>query len=202
MFEPIEMEGIEIRNVWADNFGREMDFIRLLIHTYPYVALATTVGSEKHPEKLKKLGSTHYQNMCDDILDSEIIQVGLCMFNADGELPSHGIQNRHIAWEFNIGLRFDIDSRRSPDDEALVQILIKEGVEFGRLRRYGIAWSDFCSAFQSENMWEFPSANTNEYMAVTWVGFGVYDFGMLLKLMHESDDEFFPATERIFIRRM
>lgn len=131
----------------------------------------------------------HYQCLRVNVDLLKVIQIGITLFNEDGETPgsrpnsgdlldSDGTGRRNTnqplphAWQFNFNFNIDEDMFNETSIESLQQA----GIDFNLLKRDGIDPKKFASEL-------IPSGLTF-FEEVKWISFhGGYDFGYLTKLL-------------------
>lgn len=179
------------RPVWADNLLSEFTLIQNLVPQFPFVAMDTefpgvffqpaTVVETPYPKGPDQVYEVLRANV--DVLN--LIQVGLTLSDADGNLPHHRWDCNYI-WEFNFR---DFDIHRDLYAPDSIKLLQENGINFEENRLKGI-----CSIQFAELMMSSGILFGNN---VTWVTFhGAYDFAYLLKiLIHHS----LPRTLKEFM---
>lgn len=152
----------------------------------------------------------HYQCMRTNVDLLSLIQVGIALFNEDGEQPParpnstdsadlkegnqggrRGGGNTPLAWQFNF--KFSLEEEMFSQDS--INSLQQAGIDFAALERDGINPHDFASAL-------IPSGLLM-YDDVYWISFhGGYDFGYLTKILTEvqlpNDDDDFNALMKLY----
>ncbi|XP_047324658.1 probable CCR4-associated factor 1 homolog 11 [Impatiens glandulifera] len=191
---------ILIREVWSGNLDSEFDIIRDLIDDYPYISMDTefpgvvfllppTTTTESSPPSLST--SLHYKLLKSNVDLLNIIQLGLTLSDADGNLPELTTGERCI-WEFNFR---DFDVERDPHASESVELLRRQGIDFDRNRKEGIESKRFAELMMSSGV------VCNDL--VSWVTFhSAYDFGYLVKILSRrelpKDLEGFMEMVRVF----
>jgi CCR4-NOT transcription complex subunit 7/8 len=147
----------------------------------------------------------HYQCLRVNVDLLKVIQIGLTLFNEDGESPpARPVSTESVelagggrrgnqgvlpcSWQFNF--RFSL--KEDMYNQSSIDSLISAGIDFGALERDGIEPEDFAALLIPSGLVCFPE--------VHWVSFhGGYDFGYLVKLLHCTA---LPANEAEFDRFM
>ncbi|EJC97855.1 CAF1-domain-containing protein [Fomitiporia mediterranea MF3/22] len=158
-----------IREVWASNLDAEMRAIRDTVERYPYVAMDTEFpGVVARPIGTFRTSSDyHYQTMRCNVDLLKIIQIGLTLSDAEGNLPDDV-----CTWQFNF--QFDLqEDMFSPDS---IELLRESGLNFQRHLTEGIQPNDFAELLITSGL-----VLTDE---TKWISFhSGYDFGYLVKLL-------------------
>ncbi|KAG8165689.1 hypothetical protein KVR01_004241 [Diaporthe batatas] len=197
-----------IREVWKHNLEDEMAVLRDLVQDYPYIAMDTEFpGVVARPMgAFRGKSDYHYQCLRVNVDLLKVIQIGISLFNEDGETPATrpnstnstevggaGRKNANQnavphAWQFNFNFSLNDDMY----NEQSIDSLKHAGIDFGLLERDGIDPKKFAALL-------IPSGLTH-FEEVKWISFhGGYDFGYLTKLLM---CEQMPNDELEFTKRL
>ncbi|KAL1878809.1 hypothetical protein VTK73DRAFT_7462 [Phialemonium thermophilum] len=181
-----------IREVWKHNLHEEMAVLRDLVDKYPYIAMDTEFpGVVSRPMGgFRGKSDYHYQCLRTNVDMLKVIQIGLTLFNENGETPparpnssdaaeliGGGRRNGNTgpfpyAWQFNFKFSLKDDMFNQTSIESLQQA----GIDFALLERDGIDPHEFASLLIPSGLVCFDN--------VRWISFhGGYDFGYLTKLL-------------------
>ncbi|XP_022892341.1 probable CCR4-associated factor 1 homolog 11 [Olea europaea var. sylvestris] len=134
---------ITIREVWCQNLDSEFKLITNLIDDYPFISMDTEfpgVIFKPNPAYNLRQGSRrpspsdHYQTLKSNVDVLNLIQLGLSLTDADGNLPDLGSDQRFI-WQFNFS---DFDVSRDFHAPDSIELLKNHGIDFEKNRESGI----------------------------------------------------------------
>nr|XP_043631991.1 probable CCR4-associated factor 1 homolog 9 [Erigeron canadensis] len=175
---------IAIRSVYAANLDSEFRLMGSLIDDFPYVSMDTefpgivvrpTAGHEYFRQQNP---SDHYRFLKSNVDTLKLIQVGLTLTDADGNLPFipdplHSPNPTRFIWEFNFN---DFDPSRDRHASDSIELLKRQGINFEKNSIEGIDSVNFSQLMMSSGL------VCNE--KVSWVTFhSAYDFGYLVKML-------------------
>ncbi|KFA65995.1 hypothetical protein S40285_07189 [Stachybotrys chlorohalonatus IBT 40285] len=180
-----------IREVWKHNLHEEMAVLRDLVDKYPYIAMDTEFpGVVARPMGgFRGKSDYHYQCLRINVDMLKVIQIGLTLFNEEGETPPArpgstdvdlGAASKRggsqgpfpFSWQFN----FKFSLKDDMYNEKSIESLQQAGIDFNLLERDGIDPHEFASLLIPSGLVCFED--------VKWISFhGGYDFGYLTKLL-------------------
>ncbi|KAF6837877.1 CCR4-NOT transcription complex subunit 7 [Colletotrichum plurivorum] len=185
-----------IREVWKHNLVEEMAVLRELVDRYPYIAMDTEFpGVVSRPMgSFRGKSDYHYQCLRTNVDMLKVIQIGLTLFNEDGDTPParpNSTQDVELgaagkkaasqgpfpyAWQFN----FKFSVKDDMYNEKSIESLSSAGIDFNALERDGIDPHEFAALLIPSGLVCFDN--------VKWISFhGGYDFGYLTKLLTCND---------------
>ncbi|CCC08412.1 unnamed protein product [Sordaria macrospora k-hell] len=180
-----------IREVWKYNLHDEMAILRDLVDKYPYIAMDTEFpGVVSRPMGgFRGKSDYHYQCLRTNVDMLKVIQIGIALFNEDGEQPparpnstdSMDLAGKRaanqqgpfpFAWQFN----FKFSLKEDMFNQTSIESLQQAGIDFNLLERDGIDPKEFAALLIPSGLVCFEE--------VRWISFhGGYDFGYLTKLL-------------------
>ncbi|KAL2483895.1 putative CCR4-associated factor 1-like protein 11 [Forsythia ovata] len=123
--------------------------------------------------------SQNYLIMKKNVDAMKIIQLGLTLADAHGNLPDFGTQYCYV-WEFNFN-DFDVDKDLQNSDS--IGLLKRQGIDFSKNKQIGISSYKFATLFMASGL-SMVWLNQNR----TWVTFhSTYDFGFLIKILSHQN---------------
>jgi len=180
---------VAIHQVWANNLEEAFAKIRSLAQHYRFVAMDTAFpGVVAKP--LGHFEGNHdynYQQMAVNVNMLKLIQVGLALMDADGNLPPTG-----DVWQFN----FDFNLHDDPYSTESIELLRNAGFDFDRHKSEGICMDDFGKLLNMSGLLRDAG--------ITWLTFQCgYHFGFLMRSLRGGDlpleeAEFFQLHRAMF----
>ncbi|KAA6412267.1 MAG: CCR4-NOT transcription complex subunit 7 [Lasallia pustulata] len=179
---------IRIRDVWRGNLAQEMQTLRTLVEKYTYISMDTEFpGIVARPMgAFTTKADYHYQTLRCNVDLLRVIQLGITLFNEDGEMPpahppdasalsTSGYQNLTpfpCTWQFNF--RFSLQEDMYNQDS--IDFLGSHGLDLDMHEKNGIDPQEFGALLISSGLVLLED--------VRWISFhSGYDFGYLVKLM-------------------
>ncbi|KAF8370110.1 hypothetical protein HHK36_031854 [Tetracentron sinense] len=170
-----------IRQVWAANLEEEVQKIAHLLFFFPVIAMDTefpgviyrpSTGTAHQLDPFN-----HYQILKANVDALKVIQVGLTLSDARGNLADLGDGFSSI-WEFNFG-DFDVD--RDLHAPESIQLLKQQGIDFNKNRENGI-----CAVRFGQLLLKYRIVYN--FSMVIWVTFhSAYDFAYLIKILTQRE---------------
>ncbi|KAG5540870.1 hypothetical protein RHGRI_020943 [Rhododendron griersonianum] len=129
-------ESIEIREVWEGNVEEEFALICDIVDDYPYVAMDTEfrgivicpVGA------FKNINEYNYQTLKENVDMLKLIQLGITLFDGEGNLPTCGT-DKYCIWQFNFW-EFNVSEDISAQES--IELLRQCGIDFKKNNEMGI----------------------------------------------------------------
>ncbi|KAL8499146.1 hypothetical protein ACS0TY_022211 [Phlomoides rotata] len=162
---------IVIREVWGSNLDDEINLLHQSIREFPIASFDTEFPGSIYTTGVRysKLSPSQLYWLMKQNVDSlKLIQLGITLSDAHGNLPSFGTEFQYV-WQFN----FDFDPDCDPHDPEAITFLESHGMDFEKNRNMGIDSHTFASKFVEYGL-----------TRLSWVTFdGLYDYGYLIKIL-------------------
>ncbi|KAE8347787.1 hypothetical protein BDV24DRAFT_121367 [Aspergillus arachidicola] len=195
-----------IRDVWKHNLAQEMAVLRQLVEKYPYISMDTEFpGIVARPiGSFTNKADYHYQTLRCNVDLLKMIQLGITLFSAEGEVPPPNATDANgqplgnslvpapCTWQFNF--RFSLEDDMYAQESTAM--LAKAGIDFSMHDKNGIDPFEFGALLISSGLVLLDD--------VHWVSFhSGYDFGYLMKIMlckplPENEEEFHKLLNIFF----
>jgi len=162
---------LRVREVWAANLEQEMELIRNAVDDFPFVAMDTEFpGVVARPVgTFKSSREYQYKALKINVDMLKLIQLGLTLSDAEGNLPQHN--GELCVWQFNFrgfNLNEDVYAQDS------IELLKQSGIDFGVNEAAGIDVHRFGELLMASGV-----VLNDE---IKWITFhSGYDFGYLVK---------------------
>ncbi|KAE9459094.1 hypothetical protein C3L33_09003, partial [Rhododendron williamsianum] len=164
-------ESIEIREVWEGNVEEEFALICDIVDDYPYIAMdAEFPGIVIRPVgAFKNINEYNYQTLKENVDMLKLIQLGITLFDGEGNLPACGT-DKYCIWQFNFR-EFNVSEDISAQES--IELLRQCGIDFKKNNEMGIDVNRFGELLMSSLDWFFDLIST--YFSI------VYDIKHLMK---------------------
>lgn len=175
-----------IKDVYADNFEKEMKKISRLIERFPCISMDTEFPGIVHQVNTKSR-EAGWKNIKLNVDELKLIQCGITLSDDQGNIP-----NDICTWQFN----FNFDMKTDNYSNESIILLTNSGINFDKIAKYGISSEKFGEVLMTSGL------VLNE--DVKWISFhGSYDFAYLIRLLTnqtlpESENDFFDLLKTFF----
>ncbi|KAL8710097.1 MAG: hypothetical protein Q9225_007348 [Loekoesia sp. 1 TL-2023] len=182
-----------IRDVWRGNLAQEMQLLRSLVDKYPYISMSSPEDTEFPGIVARPMGAFttkadyHYQTLRCNVDLLKVIQLGITLFNDNGEPPppqsqessglnipaySNNLLPCPCTWQFN----FQFSTQDDMYNQDSIDFLATAGLDLDLHEKQGIDPSEFGALLIGSGLVLLDD--------VRWISFhSGYDFGYLVKLM-------------------
>ena len=170
-----------IKEVYDYNLLEELRIISELLEDYNYIGMDTEFpGTVYNVQNIDE--DFYYKTLKINVDSLKIIQLGITITNENGEYPKN---LPYHTWQFN----FDFDIKKDEYNEQSIKLLKKSGIDFTKLKKYGIKKNIFAENLMTSGLVLNPD--------IHWISYhGSYDFGYLLSLLL---NEKLPKSEEDYI---
>ncbi|KAG8532279.1 uncharacterized protein KY384_003920 [Bacidia gigantensis] len=186
-------QDLRIRDVYASNLKEEMDLLEQLVDKYPYISMDTEFpGIVARPMgAFTTKADYHYQCLRCNVDLLKVIQLGITIFDKDGNPPpanfadisdiqilnySQNLKPCPTTWQFNFKFSLEEDMYNNASIDFLVDI----GLDLKKSETDGIDPAKFGSRLITSGLAYFED--------VRWISFhSGYDFAYLVKLMNQNE---------------
>ncbi|MCI05781.1 CCR4-associated factor 1-like protein 11, partial [Trifolium medium] len=154
MFISKPYSSIAIRSVWSSNLESEFKLIRGFVDSYPIISMDTEFpGVVVRPDTSElsfhnRDSAAHYSVLKANVDGLNLIQVGLTLSDANGNLPSLGTSEFYI-WEFNFS---DFDVSHDIHNHDSIELLRGQGIDFDKNKKFGIDSAKFAELMMSSGL--------------------------------------------------
>ncbi|GFQ00775.1 probable ccr4-associated factor 1 homolog 11 [Phtheirospermum japonicum] len=135
------MASIVVREVYEHNLVSEFNMIRQSLSRFPFASMDTEFpGTVFHPDGVpahlrSTLPPTSFYRMMKKNIDAlNLIQIGLTLSDADGNLPTFGTRSQYV-WEFNFR---DFDYEYDLQNPDSISLLERQGIDFLKNKLIGV----------------------------------------------------------------
>ncbi len=175
-----------IREVFLDNFVKEIKILSNFLEKYNYIAMDTEFPGFVYQSSVNSKDS-YYRTIKTNVDKLKLIQVGITIRDQKGNSPACA-----STWQFN--LKFDLNNDQFSNES--IALLTNSGINFEILESHGIPLDLFSEYLITSGL----IVNDDLH----WVSFhGVYDFAYFLKystnlLLPEGELQFFETLKLYF----
>ncbi|CAL9064691.1 unnamed protein product [Musa banksii] len=175
-------------NVWKDNLVEQVDVILRLRGSFPYVAIDTEFPGFIRSTPRHASEEERYDDMKYNVDHMRLIQLGLTLFDKDGNTPWPG-----CCWQFNFS-DFDPDTDACSEDS--IELLLHSGHNLQKNQRDGVD-AYRCSYLLCVKLFRHP--HKSKYITFH----GLYDVAFLIQMITRAPlpntlNEFLVLTRSVF----